>query len=307
LGKTVNNGRMQGISVCIVMTALACTALCQEFEVVSVKPNKSMSNSSSSRTNQGRLTATNVSLRSLIVRAYGMKDYQVEGPDWFRSERFDVAAKFPEALPTDREKYNAGLHAMMQNMLVDRFKLAVHRDKKMLSVYELTVAKGGIKFKEVPDSDSHNEDSNNTHYLGTCVSMEAFAEFLALRRDLPQDLPVLDMTGLKGFYNLTLDWVPELRQSVESKGDASVIADSPSGPTLLVALQEQLGLKLETRRAPIEILGECRRRIKPRVCLYEPHQDHEVGVQSSAESSSASSRWQRAPRGPQARRRAAKS
>jgi len=236
------------------MAVFACTALCQEFEVVSVKPNKSMSNSSSSRTNQGRLTATNVSLRSLIVRAYGMKDYQVEGPDWLRSERFDVAAKFPEALPTDREKYNAGLHAMMQNMLVDRFKLAVHRDKKTLSVYGLTVAKGGIKFKEVPDSDSHNENSNNTHYVGTCVSMEAFAEFLALRRDLPQDLPVLDMTGLKGFYNLTLDWVPELRQSVESKGDVSVIADNPSWPTLLVALQEQLGLKLETRRAPIEIL-----------------------------------------------------
>jgi len=60
------------------------------------------------------------------VRAYGMKDFQVEGPDWLRSERFDVAAKFPEALPTDREKYNAGLHAMLQNMLVDRFKLVVH-------------------------------------------------------------------------------------------------------------------------------------------------------------------------------------
>jgi uncharacterized protein (TIGR03435 family) len=79
------------------MAVFACTALCQEFEVVSVKPNKSMSNSSSSRTNQGRLTATNVSLRSLIVRVYGMKDYQVEGPDWLRSERFDVAAKCKQA------------------------------------------------------------------------------------------------------------------------------------------------------------------------------------------------------------------
>jgi uncharacterized protein (TIGR03435 family) len=183
-----------------------------------------------------------------------MKDYQVDGPDWLRSERFDVAAKFPEALSTEREKYNAGLHAMMQNMLVDRFKLAVHRDTKMLSVYGLTVAKGGIKFKEVPDSDSHNEDSNNTHYVGTSVSMDAFAEFLARRSDLPQDLPVLDMTGLKGFYNLTLDWVPEHRQSGDSRSDLPAVADSPSGPMLLTALQEQLGLKLETRKAPIEIL-----------------------------------------------------
>jgi uncharacterized protein (TIGR03435 family) len=252
--KTVNNGRMQGISTSILMAAFACTALCQEFEVVSVKPNKSMSNSSSSRSNQGRLTATNVSLRSLIVSGYGMKDFQVEGPEWLRSERFDLVAKFPEALPSDREKYNAALRSMMQNMLVDRFKLVVHRERKFLSVYGLTVAKGGIKFKEVPDSDSHNQDSNNTHYLGTCVSMDAFAEFLARRRDLPQDLPVLDMTGLKGFYNLTLDWVPEPRQSGDSRSDLPAVADSPSGPTLLAALQEQLGLKLETRKAPIEIL-----------------------------------------------------
>ena len=73
--------------------------------------------------------------------AYGMKDYQVQGPDWLRLERFDIAAKFPEALPRDREKYNAGLHAMMQNMLVDRFKLAVHRDTKTFSVYGLIIGK----------------------------------------------------------------------------------------------------------------------------------------------------------------------
>jgi uncharacterized protein (TIGR03435 family) len=62
------------------------------------------------------------------------------------------------------------------------------------------------------------------------------------------------MTGLKGLYNLTLDWTPEPRQSAERTGDLPVVADIPSGPTLLVALQEQLGLELETRRAPIEIL-----------------------------------------------------
>jgi uncharacterized protein (TIGR03435 family) len=237
--------------MCGLVVIFASVALGQEFEVVSVKPNKSVSNSSGTNTNQGRLTATNVSLRSLIVMAYGMKDYQVQGPDWLRLERFDIAAKFPEALPRDREKYNAGLHAMMQNMLVDRFKLAVHRDTKTFSVYGLIIGKSGIKFKEVPDSDSHNQSSNNTHYKGTCVTMGAFAEFLARRTDQP----VLDMTGLKGFYDLTLDWVVEPRPSGESKGDAPpVVADSGTGLTLTEALQEQLGLKLEGRKAPIEIL-----------------------------------------------------
>ncbi len=77
--------------------------------------------------------------------------------------------------------------------------------------------------------------------------MSRFAEFLARR----MDLPVLDMTGLTGVYDLTLDWVPETRQSSDSKAVAS---DSPSGPALPEAVQEQLGLKLETRKAPLQIV-----------------------------------------------------
>jgi uncharacterized protein (TIGR03435 family) len=254
--KTVNSVHMRGASLCILMTAVASAAQCQEFEVVSVKPNRSISNSSGFRTDQGRLMATNVSLRGLIVRGYGVPDYQVEGPDWLSSERFDVAATFPEALPKDRVKYDAAFHLMMQNMLADRFKLVVHREQKIRPVYGLVVGKSGPKFKQAPDSscDSHSRSNNGTHFVGTCVSIDAFAEFLARRRDLPADLPVLDMTGLKGLYNLTLDWTPEPRQSAERTGDLPVVADIPSGPTLLVALQEQLGLELETRRAPIEIL-----------------------------------------------------
>lgn len=194
------------------------------------------------------LTSTNVSLRSMIVDAYGMKDFQVQGPDWLSSERFDVAAKFPEALPNDREKYRVALRAMMQKMLVDRFKLVVRRDQKTLSVYGLVVGKRGIKFKEVPDTGSHSR-SNNTHFAGT-VPMATLAEFLSRR----MDMPVLDMTGLKGSYDLTLDWFPEPQQSREGKGDVPLVADSPSGTTLPEAVQEQLGLKLELRKAPIEIL-----------------------------------------------------
>jgi hypothetical protein len=162
--------------LCILTAAFASLALCQEFEVVSVRPNKSTSYNSSFTTDRDRLAATNVSLRGLIWRAYG-----------------------------------------------------------------LVVAKSGIKFKHAPAADcaSHSRNNSGTHFVGTCVSMDAFAAFLAKRgRDLPIDLPVLDMTGLQGFYNLKLDWV----------------VDSTSGVILPIALEEQLGLKLETRKAPIEIL-----------------------------------------------------
>jgi len=167
----------------------------------------------------------------------------------FHFARFDLAAKFPEELPKNREKYNAALNAMMQKMLVERFKLAVHRDRKNLAVYGLVVGKHGIKMKEVPDGDSHSRSRNN-HYEGSGMTMAGFAGFLSRR----VDLPVLDMTGLKGFYELTLDWVPEARPGADRKGDVVAVADSATGPTIFIALEEQLGLKLETRKAPVEML-----------------------------------------------------
>jgi uncharacterized protein (TIGR03435 family) len=186
------------------------------------------------------MTATNISLKNLITRAYALKDYQVDGPDWLTSDRFDVVAKFPEALPDDREKYSAALAAMMQKMLEDRFKLAVHRTQRVFPVYGLIVGKNGVKFKEVPDINSHSSNSQNTHYTGTCVSMATLADFLARRLDMP----VLDMTGLNGFYDLTLDWVE----------DAAASTDPQKFPELPIALQEQLGLKLESRKAPLEVV-----------------------------------------------------
>jgi uncharacterized protein (TIGR03435 family) len=231
--------RMRPIFLTAFILASALTALAQEFEVVSVKPNKSGSNGSSTRSDQGRMTATNISLKNLIVRAYNLKDYQVEGPDWLTSERYDMVAKFPEALPKDREKYNAALGAMMQKMLVERFKLVVRHEQKVFPVFGLIVGKNGIKFKEVPDADSHNSNSNNTHYVGTCVSMSTFAEFLSRR----MERPVFDMTGLKGFYDLKLDWT-----------ENTAAGEPQQFPELAIAVQEQLGLRLESRKEPIEIV-----------------------------------------------------
>jgi uncharacterized protein (TIGR03435 family) len=112
-----------------------------------------------------------------------------------------------------------------------------------MAVYGLVLAKSGIKFQEVPGDDSHSNSDNN-HYQGAGISMENFATVLSRR----MDLPVIDMTGLKGFYSLTLDWVPEPRPGEEPA------ANAPKGLALPEALQEQLGLKLEHRKAPLEVL-----------------------------------------------------
>jgi uncharacterized protein (TIGR03435 family) len=126
-------------------------------------------------------------------------------------------------------------------MLTDRFHLTVHREQRNMAIYALVVGKKGIRFEEVPDTGS-SSNSNNQHYQGTGVSMANFAIFLS--REMGQ--PVLDMTGLKGAYKLQLDWTPE------PKGDTA--SDAPAGPRLPEALQDQLGLKLENRKAPIEVI-----------------------------------------------------
>jgi uncharacterized protein (TIGR03435 family) len=233
----------------LLCASIAFAACCfgQEFEVVSIKPNNSMSGSSHSHSDQGMLTGINLSLRGLILRAYGIRDYQLEGPDWLASEHFDIAAKFPESISSQglgREKYLAAFESMMQKMLAERFALAVHRDQKAMGVYGLVVGKNGIRFKDVPAGGPSSSDSQNTHYTGTGVSMDNVAAFLSSR----MDMPVLNFTGLKGVYSLTLDWVPESRQA---KDDASSL---PAGPSLFDAVQDQLGLRLERRKAPVEIL-----------------------------------------------------
>jgi uncharacterized protein (TIGR03435 family) len=184
------------------------------------------------------LRGTNLSLKNLVLRGYGIRSYQLEGPDWLDSERFDITAKFPE-MPKEAEQYAAAYRATMQKMLADRFKLAVHRDRKSMAVYGLVVGKGGIKFKEVPPGQS-DSSSNNTHYVGKRISMGTFATFLSGQ----MVLPVLDMTGLTGTYDVKLDWITERQADSEPQ----------AGQSIQDALQDQLGLKFEHKKAPVDVV-----------------------------------------------------
>ncbi|MDR3698072.1 MAG: TIGR03435 family protein [Candidatus Sulfopaludibacter sp.] len=220
----------------------ACCALAQTpaFEVASIKPNYSGRNGSDSDDHEGVLTANNLSLKRLIMRAYQVRDYQVMGPDWLDSERFDIAAKPPSAADSEQ------LNLMLQSMLVDRFKLAVHHDTKVFPVYGLLVAKGGLKVKEVEDTGNHDNRGKRGQFIGLQCSMARFAEQMGRN----MDRPVLDMTGRKGVFNLTLNWMPEEAQVAKEESRADV----QTYPPLLTALQEQLGLKLEPKKAPLDVL-----------------------------------------------------
>jgi uncharacterized protein (TIGR03435 family) len=214
-------------------------AVQMEFEVASVKPNRSGSGSSPSQSGHGRISATNGSLQEYIRWAYGVQLYQVSGPDWLSSERYDIVAKAADGAPSDQTM------PMLQKLLADRFKLTMHRVTKEIPVYELVAAKNGPKLKEV-EAGGSKTNRGRGHIDAQRMSMKRLSELLALQ----MDRPVLDATGLKGVFDFTLDWTPD--ESPYAKAESAI--DAPKSPSLLIALQEQLGLRLQARKAPIEIL-----------------------------------------------------
>ena len=129
---------------------------------------------------------------------------------------------------------------MLQALLAERFKLEVHREPKVMSAYALVVAKGGPKMTAVEAGKGSSMNTNNNHLTAKNTTMQRLADYLARQTGRP----VVDQTELKGAFDFTLEWTPE-----ESK---STSADA--GPSLFTALQEQLGLKLQTHKLPVDIL-----------------------------------------------------
>jgi uncharacterized protein (TIGR03435 family) len=214
--------------------ALVCFPLLgQTFEVASVKPNPSGSGHSDVDVDGNLLRMNNVTLKACIAWAYRATDSEISGPDWLNSERFDLVAKAESGKPKPE---------MLAAVLAERFKLAVHRETRELTVYALVAAKNGPKIKPV-DPGEGDTTSRRGHVTITRTSMHGLARFLA-GPNVRLGRPVVDKTGLDGVYSFDLEWTPEGRTEPE--------AGAP--PSIFVALQEQLGLKLEAQKAPVDIL-----------------------------------------------------
>jgi uncharacterized protein (TIGR03435 family) len=217
------------------------------FEVASIMQNVSGNNFASVREAQGRFTATNARLKDLIARAYGVRISEISGPDWLTSERFDIAAE--AAGPVDDDQ----LSLMLRTLLADRFGLALHREPKVLPVYELVVAKSGPKLQPVQAAQSRGRTLSSSH-RGYLSANGASTEFLAELLSRQTDRPVLDRTGLSGTYNFELKWTPDdlhtnLGQTHDDSGK-----NNADGPSIFTAVEEQAGLKLKPARAPVEVL-----------------------------------------------------
>ena len=204
-----------------------------------------------------------VPVRLMIKLMYKITDSQiVGGPKWMDTDLWDIQAK------ADRKYTLDELHIMFQTMLADRFKLQFHKEKKEIPAYVLSVDKSGSKLKVNDGPDTFEIPIRGTgermavgpngflqKVLGVRAPMIYFTWFLSQRLN---DLPVVDQTGLDGFYDFTLEWLQELPAGMAERLGAAPPAASgadngPTGPTLAVALREQLGLKLEKRKAPADV------------------------------------------------------
>lgn len=261
--------------------ALSSPAFAQappEFEVASIKPSGEAGPGRAQagiRIDGAQFTASFFSLRDYIGIAYSLKPYQITGPEWIGSQRFDIAAKLPAGAS------RKDVPEMLKALLADRFQLKLHHDKKEFAVYGLVTGKGVVTLKESVDATEGNGnvnvvgggDANGTSvnlgngagytfgsdkFEGRKLTMATFADNLA--RFL--DRPVVDMTGLKAAYDFVLPVTPEDFRAMQIRSGMNagvvlppqVIQMAESSYDSLHASLAKVGLKLEQKKAPLDVV-----------------------------------------------------
>jgi uncharacterized protein (TIGR03435 family) len=257
-----------------------------EFEVASIRPSDPILSAADAskigvHIDGARVNLTKLSLNDFIAAAFKVKLHQIQGPEWLASERFDINAKLPAGANSDQ------IQEMIQVLLADRFGMKFHREMRDFPVYALEVSKTGLKMKESPpdpapdpaDARKSFDMTTSSSQTGTTIDYGngmymTFGNNMFEGRKLPAsamadalarfvDRPVVDMTDLKANYDFTLKFAPEdfvammmraaMAAGITLPPEAMKLIDASNGDSLPNAV-ETLGLKLEKRKAPIEVL-----------------------------------------------------
>jgi uncharacterized protein (TIGR03435 family) len=255
-----------------------------EFEVATIRP--SAPSPEATVTARAHIDGAQVRWLSLTLKyymatAYRVKQYQISGPDWISSDRFDISATIPAGVSTTQ------MPEMLQRLMEDRFQVKMHREKKDFPVYALDIAKGGLKIQaNPPDPEAAKADATapaNTNVSGsaqgisidfgrgssyTFANNRFDAKKLTMANvvralELYTDRPVVDMTDLTGTYDFTLEITAEDYQAMLMRAAVTAGVTLPPGdlrlldgatlPSLFEALQK-VGLKLDARKAPLDVL-----------------------------------------------------
>jgi uncharacterized protein (TIGR03435 family) len=267
--------------LCILLVPAALVAQAgPQFEVASIRPSGDQGNQAVSvgvSLNGSQVRIASMSLRDHIGIAYGVRIDQVTGPDWISHTRFDIAAKMPEGASVEQAD------DMLQTLLADRFQLKTHREKKEFPVYALTTLEGGATLTPVAEAPATAPNAFSVSATGSgagvSLDMGDGASFtLASNRleikKMPMDgladvlgrfmdRPVVDATGLKGLYDLTIDLTPEdytammirsaIGAGVQLPPQALRLLDNAS-PDPLSGPMKKYGLTLDARRMPLDVI-----------------------------------------------------
>jgi bla regulator protein BlaR1 len=232
------------------------TSATKQFEVATVKENRSGSNGWRLGPPQhGGVSIENLQLHRIIASSFQIQDSLIFGPDWLNSTRYDIVGKGPDPAATNPEVWE-----MMRSLLAERFHLKYHVESRQLPIYALTVAKGGPKLKRPEDGPCGAKIRAGE----SCASIGPIAPFAAgitnttigalvsaLARSI-QDRPIIDKTGLTGKYDALVRWMPD---NMKPEDLANIPQDQrPEDVSLFTALEQQLGLKLEAQKSPVDVV-----------------------------------------------------
>jgi len=224
----------------------------RQVEVASIKRNDGGSRSMGFASPPGRFIAKNVTLKMLITHAYNVQDFEVTGgPGWMNSDRYDVEAKAEDRVNGDE------IHgSMLQRLLEDRFKLSVRRDTRQLPVFVLIVAKSGSKLKS-GNCVASPDRPTRPDFCGFSVMADNMVK--ATQIDMARFIPMLtfwvrrtiiDKTGITETFDVDLKWNPDELTA----GNVAGASPADIGPSIFTALEEHLGLKLESAKGPVQVL-----------------------------------------------------
>lgn len=220
------------------------------FEVASVKPSSPGASGGGIKPMPGGQTyiATNIPMRLMMMSVYRISDSQIVGaPAWMDTERWDVDAK--AELPSNLDQ----LHEMFQTLLADRFKLQFHREPKEIAAYVLSVDRSGAKLTPGDPKDAFDIPMKPGDRPGETIGVSVQMSYLCWRLSLQLNTPVVNQTGLDGYYDFTLALPPPPIERLDAAGPPPAAVGSDLAADLSTALRHQLGLKLDSRKVPVEV------------------------------------------------------
>ena len=255
------------MSPLLVLLAVCCSAQQLSFDAASIKPCPTQPPNrldihppgGPGTSDPGRIHYEWTSLKRLLMNAYDVKDFQISGPDWLASTRFDVQATMSPGTT------KAQFREMLQNLLTERFKITLHHETKDLPMYSLIVAKGGPKLDTTHRVDNYGFPAAAPQQGARMMELGMkdrgrLVAYQQTTQDLADHLglvgrPVIDSTGLTAKYDFTLTFSLEgLGIAPPPPGTGASGADSDAPPDIFSALESQLGLKLQSKKGPVDLI-----------------------------------------------------